>query len=182
MMLELTDDLLTGIGYAMRNVVLALLPLLAFFFWQYGLSVLALTVVVTGTCLATERFFNWMSGSSSTLPDWSATITGLLLALVLPPSFPLWMGAVAAFVSIALGMGLGFSLGLFALGSVREIMGAGKLFGFSLFGPDFQPWVVMVLPPGGFFVLGPWLLLFNWLRNRKSAEAAPAAGAKGQRT
>jgi electron transport complex protein RnfE len=71
----------------------------------------------------------------------------------------------------ALGMGMGFSIGLFALGAVREILGAGKLFGFSLFGPDFQPWVVMVLPPGGFFVLGAWLLLFNWWNKR-----TPAAG------
>lgn len=69
----------------------------------------------------------------------------------------------------ALGMGLGFSIGLFALGSVREILGAGTLFGIPLFGPDFQPWVVMVLPPGGFFVLGAWLLLFNWWRNRAAA-------------
>lgn len=67
----------------------------------------------------------------------------------------------------ALGMGAGFTIGLFALGSVREILGAGKLFGVALFGPDFQPWVVMVLPPGGFFVLGAWLLLFNWLKSRK---------------
>ena len=67
----------------------------------------------------------------------------------------------------ALGMGAGFTIGLFALGSVREILGAGKLFGVALFGPDFQPWVVMVLPPGGFFVLGAWLLLFNWLNSRK---------------
>jgi len=67
----------------------------------------------------------------------------------------------------SLGMGLGFTIGLFALGSVREILGAGKLFGVPLFGPDFQPWVVMVLPPGGFFVLGSWLLLFNWLKGRK---------------
>jgi len=66
----------------------------------------------------------------------------------------------------ALGMGIGFIIGLFALGGVREILGAGKLFGVSLFGPDFQPWVVMVLPPGGFFVLGGWLLLFAWLRNK----------------
>ena len=66
----------------------------------------------------------------------------------------------------ALGMGIGFIIGLFALGGVREILGAGKLFGISLFGPDFQPWVVMVLPPGGFFVLGGWLLLFAWLRNK----------------
>lgn len=67
----------------------------------------------------------------------------------------------------ALGMSLGFAIGLFALGSVREILGAGTLFGISLFGPDFQPWVVMVLPPGGFFVLGGWLLLFSWLERIK---------------
>jgi electron transport complex protein RnfE len=67
----------------------------------------------------------------------------------------------------ALGMGLGFTIGLFALGSVREILGAGSLFGISLFGSSFQPWVVMVLPPGGFFVLGSWLLGFSWWAKRK---------------
>lgn len=71
----------------------------------------------------------------------------------------------------ALGMGLGFTIGLFALGATREILGAGKLFGASLFGDQFQPWVVMVLPPGGFFVLGGWLLLFSLLRSRKEARA-----------
>ncbi len=63
----------------------------------------------------------------------------------------------------ALGMSLGFVIGLLALGAVREVLGAGTLFGFSLFGADFQPWVVMVLPPGGFIVLGAWLLLFSAL-------------------
>ena len=71
----------------------------------------------------------------------------------------------------ALGMGIGFTIGLFALGGTREILGAGKLFGMSLFGEHFQPWVVMVLPPGGFFVLGGWLLLFSLLRSRKEARA-----------
>ena len=66
----------------------------------------------------------------------------------------------------ALGMGAGFTIGLFALGSVREILGAGKLFGVALFGGHFQPWVVMVLPPGGFFVLGGWLLFFSLLRKK----------------
>ena len=72
----------------------------------------------------------------------------------------------------ALGMGVGFTIGLFALGATREILGAGKLFGVTLFGEHFQPWVVMVLPPGGFFVLGAWLLLFAWLRTRKQGEPA----------
>jgi electron transport complex protein RnfE len=67
----------------------------------------------------------------------------------------------------ALGMGVGFTIGLLALGVVREIFGAGMLFGVALFGENFQPWVVMVLPPGGFFVLGSWLLFFAALERRK---------------
>ena len=69
----------------------------------------------------------------------------------------------------SLGMGVGFTIGLLALGGTREILGAGKFFGISLFGEHFQPWVVMVLPPGGFFVLGGWLLLFSLLKSRKQA-------------
>jgi electron transport complex protein RnfE len=74
----------------------------------------------------------------------------------------------------ALGMGVGFTIGLLALGTVREILGAGALFGVNLFGADFQPWVVMVLPPGGFFVLGAWLLFFAALERRKQRKLAEA--------
>lgn len=68
-----------------------------------------------------------------------------------------------------LGMGIGFTIALLSLGSVRELLGNGSLLGYSMFGDAFQPWVVMILPPGGFIVLGAWLLLFNWLKERKSA-------------
>jgi len=64
----------------------------------------------------------------------------------------------------ALGMGIGFTFALLCLGVVREILGAGKLFGIQLFSDNFEPWVVMVLPAGGFLVLGAWLLLFDWFR------------------
>ncbi|MCB1851546.1 MAG: electron transport complex subunit E [Gammaproteobacteria bacterium] len=67
----------------------------------------------------------------------------------------------------ALGVGVGFTFALLCLGSVREILGSGTLFGFPLFGDSYQPWVVMILPPGGFFVTGAWLLLFAWLKERK---------------
>ncbi|MDQ7090913.1 MAG: electron transport complex subunit RsxE [Methylococcales bacterium] len=67
----------------------------------------------------------------------------------------------------ALGMGLGFTLALMALGGVRELLGAGQLLGYQVFSLNFEPWVVMILPPGGFIVLGSWLLLFNYLQQRK---------------
>lgn len=71
----------------------------------------------------------------------------------------------------ALGMGAGFTIALLCLGTVRELLGNGTLLGFPLFGEHFQPWVVMILPPGGFFVLGAWLLLFNWIKARKTEES-----------
>jgi len=75
----------------------------------------------------------------------------------------------------ALGMASGFLFALFALGSVREILGEGALFGVSLFGPHFEPWVIMILPPGGFLTLGLLLLFFNWVKERKDRLAAQLA-------
>jgi electron transport complex protein RnfE len=69
-----------------------------------------------------------------------------------------------------LGMGVGFAVALFSIGAVREILGAGSLFGVQLFHDRFQDWVVMVLPSGGFFTLAAWLLLFNWIKQRRARE------------
>ena len=67
----------------------------------------------------------------------------------------------------ALGMGFGFCFALLCIGVVREILSNGSLFGISLFGSHFEPWVVMILPPGGFLTLGLLLLFFNWLKTIK---------------
>ena len=61
----------------------------------------------------------------------------------------------------ALGMGVGFTFALFCLGAVRELLGNGSLFGAAVFPSGFQPWIVMILPAGGFFTLALWLLIFN---------------------
>lgn len=65
------------------------------------------------------------------------------------------------------GMGLGFTVALLCLGGIREILGNGSLFGFSMFGKSFEPWVIMILPPGGFLALGFLLLFFNWMTERR---------------
>ena len=72
----------------------------------------------------------------------------------------------------ALGMGLGFTVALFALGAVREVLGSGTFFGFPLFHENFQPWIVMILPSGGFFTLAGWLLVFNVRAQRRERAAA----------
>lgn len=81
----------------------------------------------------------------------------------------------ATFIN-ALGIGAGFTIALLCLGTVREILGSGTILGFQLFADNFQPWVVMILPPGGFFVLGAWLLLFSWLKQRKERQSLEQEG------
>ena len=53
-----------------------------------------------------------------------------------------------------LGMGLGFTLALLLLGSIREILGSGSWFGIQLFGDSFKPMLTMATTTGGFLVLG----------------------------
>jgi H+/Na+-translocating ferredoxin:NAD+ oxidoreductase subunit E len=71
-------------------------------------------------------------------------------------------------VADALGMGSGFTLALLLLGSSREILGSGSIFGVPLFGPRYEPWVIMILPPGGFFMLGFLLLVFAAVRKGRA--------------
>lgn len=71
-----------------------------------------------------------------------------------------------------LGMGLGFTLGLSILGSVREILGAGTLLGISLFGESFTPALIFILPPGAFLALGIILAIYNMIKDKKKKGAA----------
>ncbi len=79
----------------------------------------------------------------------------------------------------ALGMGVGFTAALLSLGAVREILGSGSLFGVAVLPADFEPWVVMLLPSGGFFTLAGLLLLVNEIERRRAA--APALETGGAR-
>jgi electron transport complex protein RnfE len=71
----------------------------------------------------------------------------------------------------AVGMGTGFAVALTSLGGLREVLGNGSLFGLALFGESFQPWVIMILPPGGFLMLGMMLLVFAWVKELRGKAA-----------
>lgn len=67
-----------------------------------------------------------------------------------------------------LGFGVGFTLACVAISTVREVLGNGTFAGMTVFGPRFEPWTIMILPGGAFFVVGSYLLLFNWTKRRKA--------------
>ena len=68
-------------------------------------------------------------------------------------------------------MGLGFAGALTILGIIREIFGAGSVFGIELFGAGFQPALILILPPGAFFVLGLLIGIVVLVQNKKKAKA-----------
>ncbi len=82
-------------------------------------------------------------------------------------------------IADALGMGTGFTIALVLIGSVREVLGNGTFLGHAVLGPNYEPWVIMVLPPGGFFVLGLLLLGLAKLAEVRSRAAARKASVPG---
>ena len=73
----------------------------------------------------------------------------------------------------ALGVSAGFTIAMLMMGTFREVLGSGTLLQgtpwvINLFGEGYEPWVVMISPPGGFFTLGFILLFLGWWENRKA--------------
>jgi len=66
------------------------------------------------------------------------------------------------------GMGVGFILVLIALGGFREILGSASLFGVTVLGDWFQPWLVMILPGGAFLGLGLFIGITDWINDRRA--------------
>ncbi len=65
-------------------------------------------------------------------------------------------------IADGLGMGLGFTMALTVIGSLREILGAGQIFGKSIMWAGFEPFKIMIEAPGAFLALGGLLALMNF--------------------
>lgn len=70
-----------------------------------------------------------------------------------------------------LGMGLGFTVALVVLASVREILGAGTLFGLQVLPSSYKPALIMILAPGAFFALGIIMAIINAIQISKTKQA-----------
>jgi len=97
----------------MRAVIYALLPACAVSVYLFGLPALSILVLCAAGCVATEAVCRKLMGRPLSLTDGSAALTGILLALNLPPSVPWWLALLGAAVAIAVGKqvygGLGYN-------------------------------------------------------------------------
>lgn len=157
---------------------------------------LATLFVLTGSSVLVSLFKNWIpkevriSAYILIIATFVTVVDMVLAALV--PDIHKALGAFIALIVVncmilgrqeafaskrpvgravldALGTGFGFIIALLAMGAFRELLGNGSLLGYSVFGPNFEPWIIMILPPGGFFTLGFILLGLSWWKGREKA-------------
>lgn len=83
---------------------------------------------------------------------------------------------VLASAADGLGMGVGFTAALFAMGAVREILGAGSFLGMSIPFLAENPMLIFILPPGGFFVFGMLMAVVNRLAEKRGKPRAELRG------
>lgn len=86
---------------------------------------------------------------------------------------------IAASALDAIGMGIGFTLALFIMGSVREIIGAGQWMGIDLPVIHDSPMLIFIMPAGGFFTLGIIIAAVNKLKNKKPPQEIECGGCEG---
>ena len=86
---------------------------------------------------------------------------------------------VVASACDAIGMGLGFTLALLCMGSIREILGSGTWFGLRIIPESVQTMSIMTLAPGGFFVFGCLIALVNCILMRKGKKPKQEVGCSG---
>ncbi len=123
--------------------------------------VIASFVTITGFLL--KAYFSDLNAS---LGLFIPLIVVNCLILARAEAFASKNGPVASLVD-GIGMGLGFTLALTIIGTVRELLGNGSVFDITILPEAFPRTVLMILPPGAFITLGCLMAGINYFRNRK---------------
>lgn len=128
-------------------------------------------VVVIASFVTIVQFLleGFMPALNSALGIFIPLIVVNCIILARAESFASKNGPVESFFD-GIGMGLGFTVALLVIGCVREFLGAGSLFGYTVLFESFPRTVIMILPPGAFITLGFLMAGLNVLR-RKGAKS-----------
>jgi len=161
----------------MREVLLALLPVIGAAIYFFGFSAILLILAATLGAVLTEWVFSRGRPGVGTLHDGTALLTGILLALTLPPSLPLWMAFMGGIISIGLGK--------LIWGGMGQNLFNPALVGRAFLQASFPIAITTWTPPGlGFFDLQPATLAAPFMRAGVDGitTATPLALAKFQDT
>lgn len=139
----------------MRSVIFSLVPAVLASVYFFGPKTLALIGTCVLFCLGTEAIFQRVRGKENTLNDYSAAVAGILLALTLPPAFPLWGAALGAIVAMGLG---------------KNIFGG---LGYNIFNPALigRAFLQAAFP----VTITTWTEPFVWMESLKKVDAISAA-------
>ena len=177
--MAVTNTLANGIAMGLATLfVLVGSGLIVAIFSKYIAHEVRITsyilVIATFVTLADMILAATFPDISRALGPFMPLIVANCLLLGRAEAFAAKVGPVRA-VADGLGMGLGFTASLALLSTIREVLGRGSLLEHDLFGPRVEPWVFMVMPPGGFLTLGLALLGLAFiieLRKRRAARIA----------
>lgn len=124
----------------MRDVAIALLPILAFGVYHFGLSALKVIAICVVTCVLSELLFELVAKKPITIFDYSAVVTGLILAVNLPATVAWWIpviGSVFAIIAVKMlfgGLGQNFMNPALAARCFLLISFTGRMSDFSIDG------------------------------------------------
>ncbi|MCO6453987.1 MAG: electron transport complex subunit RsxE [Pirellulaceae bacterium] len=159
----LTMGLATGLVLVSSNLITSLLRRQL----QPHLRILVYTLTIASLVTIADRFL------AAFLPEMSRLL-GPYVPLIIVNCLIISRAEVCAskqgpWVALwdGLGQGGGFLLGLLAMGTVRELLGAGSLLGWRVLPAAWENWVIMVLPAGGFLTLGALIAVVNWYVQRR---------------
>ena len=166
--LAVTTSVVNGIGMGisttavlvMSNILISLLRKII----PQKIRIAAYVVVIAGFVTIIEMLLKaYLPSISNALGIFIPLIVVNCIILARAEAFASKNGVISSAID-GIGMGLGFTLALVLISSIREILGNGTFLGFSLFGESYQPVVMAILPPGAFIILGILIAIVNIIK------------------
>ena len=148
----------SSVSRLMLDVIIALLPTTFMGIFFFGMPAVWTILVCVATCVTTEALCRLAMGRNNTIGDFSAVLTGLLLALNLPAGIPLWMAIVGS---------------VFAIGISKQVFGG---LGMNPFNPALSARAFMLISFTG--PMTTWLKPFWWRTPDAITTATPLATMK----
>lgn len=169
-MLAITTSISNAIGMgAAATVVLICSNLLISLLRKFipkQVRIAAYVVIISGFVTAVELIIKaFLPALDQSLGVFIPLIVVNCMILARAEAFASKNGPVASVID-GLSMGVGYTIALLVISAVREILGTGCIAGIPLFGENFKPMVIAILPPGGFIILGCLIALVNKLIQR----------------